>query len=214
MSKVAIEKKWLYLKVVCLQPFCVTKQFGLRFIKLFSHSPTDCQETSTPTKTIFTSPSSLTPGRLLSPTTTTPVKLTSLNQHPKSEPRLVRTKTTSLRRKRICSDSNDTQEFEFSGLENQSRLLRNTLQNDNSTIKDNTILSRIATEGRFKKEEEREQEKGFVKKKLLTKELPKVEGVNFLDDYKTKDGNSQNSKRYAMMKLSCLGKFVIMMVTC
>ena len=201
LSKVAVEKKWLYLKIVCLQPFC-GKQFGLRFIKLFSHSPTD--ETATPS---FTSPSSLTPGRLLSPpeliaTPSKLMKIGSPNQRSLSEPRPINKTTPS--RKRICD--NDSQEFEFYGLETQSRLLKNTLRNDTSTIKDNSILSRIAADRRIstKGKEGESNDSGFAKKKLLVKELPKVESINYLDSYKAKN-DSQNTNRYSMMKLSSLG---------
>ena len=102
-----------------------------------------------------------------------------------------------------CDQNND--EFEFSGLEKQSRLLKNTLKNDLMTIKNNPILSRIAAERGFKGKEE-EKGSGFIRKKLLMKELPKAEGVDFLTSYKEDKGKSQAAKLYSMLKVSNMGE--------
>ncbi len=52
--------------------------------------------------------------------------------------------------------------------------------------------------------DELSSEKGFIRKKLLTKELPKVESVDFLESYSVKDQN--DTSRYSLLKLSNLGK--------
>ena len=75
LSKVATEKKWICVKLVCLQPFSITRQFGLRHIVLLSHAPDEC----TPTKTLLSPLSSA--GLLVSPkpVTTTPHRVIGTN---------------------------------------------------------------------------------------------------------------------------------------
>ena len=51
--------------------------------------------------------------------------------------------------------------------------------------------------------DESSSEKGFIRKKLLTKELPKVESVDFLESYSVKD---EGVNQYSLLKLSNLGK--------
>ena len=111
--------------------------------------------------------------------------------------------------------STDNTEFEFTGLEKQSRILKNTLKYDSATINQNPILSRIAAEKKRKEKEEKEEEEerrregkeeGFHRKKLLVKELTKSESVNFLDSYREKDGSQNNAKHFSMFKLRKLGE--------
>ena len=104
----------------------------------------------------------------------------------------------------------DSQEFEFAGLENQSRLLKGTLKGNNKELVDaNPILSRIAS---TKKEKEEEEVGGasYVRRRLLTKELNNVDnsGVDFISSYDDKVASLERSKTsriYTHMKLSKLG---------
>lgn len=216
MSKVALEKKWLFIKIVCLQPFCTSRQYGLRYIKLFSHSPLDegalpTGTTTTPNRahfsplTINNHQLSRTPkiSPILTPTRTPPTAQTTPT-HIKSE---LKGKTVPLRRRIACKigGNHDDDGDEFTGLESQSRLLKNTLKQDTSTIKSNSILSRIASERGHKDKDNEERAAGFTRKKLLVKELPKVESVNFVDSYKTTD-SSKNANRFSSYKISCLGE--------
>lgn len=100
----------------------------------------------------------------------------------------------------------DSQEFEFAGLEDQSRLLKNTLKGDKELLDANPILSRIA--------EERNKEEissGYVRRKLLHKELNCVEnkGIDFVSSYDEKSADRERSRMarlYSSMKISKLGK--------
>ena len=233
LSKVALDKKWKYVKVMCLQPYSTDRQFGLRFIKFYSHataasSSTLLSETRSPLSSIlspsksemltsFRTPqarklkshsynhnSSLTPNASLgtSPTSIHTPKLPSLKTVRGGD----RVSSVTTTPKRIFT-TDDSQEFEFSGIEKQSRLLKNTLKGDKSTIGDNIILSRIAAE---KSQKEIEVKSGFARKKLLHKELPKTaanEGVDFTATYK-EDGNkrTETARMYTMLKISNLGE--------
>lgn len=108
----------------------------------------------------------------------------------------------------------DSQEFEFAGLEKQSRLLKSTLKGNNRELMDsNPILSRIASSKKEGKEKEEEEEVGgasYVRRRLLTKELHNIDnsGVDFISSYDDKVASLERSKTsriYTHMKLSNLG---------
>ena len=140
LSSAAMTKKWNRVKLRCRQPFNLTDQFGLQFVAISS----DIADSSSPV--LLTPP--LTP-RLLSPSTptlptstsTTPESENVIARHGKRFPTLPNIKSPA-----VSSDKNDQvkvstpkrplrehsniceEDFEFSGVEKQSRRFRHALR--------------------------------------------------------------------------------------
>lgn len=97
-------------------------------------------------------------------------------------------------------EADDSQEFEFAGVENQSRLLKGTISGDKDLIGDNGLLGRIASE-RGRSAEQEDKSPGYSRRKLLHKGLARAsKSVNITHSYSTQSGNK------AFGSLSYLGK--------
>ena len=234
-----MDGKWNCVKLRCIQPYVVGKQFGLKFVKLTSGSA--CEE---PTRTspqsfvssnrsALSSPPSMSPG--LSGMSLTPKHPNAASRESLAAPKLVRgTQCPVVRRPRLPALSSnkargetgvspltarlalrspkdnkgqenegdeDSQEFEFAGIENQSRLLKGTVNGDKDLIKDNSLLEKIASE-RGRSAEQENKSPGYCRRKLLHKGLTKAStAVNVADSYSS---NQSGSKAFS--SLSYLGK--------
>lgn len=224
-----MDKKWRYIKIQCLQPYLPQKPYGLRFIKLFQNQ-TSVPETGSLSLSTTLSPRDnllrfSTPQHNMKMHSTPPsgrLKRTSASA-PQRTPKLPslsvqkrggESPSNSVTPKRPRQDrgSEYSEEFEFAGLENQSRLLRNTLKGNNKELADsNSILSRIAADAEKEKREEKEVEP-YPRRRLLTRELNKRtdnSGIDYLSSYNEKTASLERSKTnriYSFMKLSKLGE--------
>ena len=225
LSSAAMTKKWNRVKLRCRQPFNLTDQFGLQFVAISS----DIADSSSPV--LLTPP--LTP-RLLSPSTptlptstsTTPESENVIARHGKRFPTLPNIKSPA-----VSSDKNDQvkvstpkrplrehsniceEDFEFSGVEKQSRLFRNALRgtpSDNCSEKVNPILEKIMSEREKyrKSSSELAMCDTYERKKLLKKDLPKAEtNVDFAASY-DKSKSKHKDVAIAMSKVYAHGKIV------
>ena len=245
LSRAALEKKWRYVKVQCLQPYPTDRPYGLRYIKFFQTSTSSSMFESerTPKASILSSPTlQITPSYntpqhvktekdyepFLSPDNNVIMRQSNKVRTPKLPSLSVTSRgndevhlnniVTPKRRKVNDEFLEDSQEFEFAGLENQSRLLKNTLRGDKSLIENNPILNRIAIEKEAKKEKEKEkkEENGgmkYVRRKLLHKELKTVdnEGIDFISTYEENSSNkasrTQTARLFSVMKIAKLGNY-------
>lgn len=242
LSRAALEKKWRYVKVQCLQPYPTDRPYGLRYITFFQTS-TSSESERTPKASILSPPilqirpSYSTPQHIktekdyepfLSPDNNvimrqsikvrTP-KLPSLSVTSRGNDEVRLNSVVTPKRRKVKDEFlEDSQEFEFAGLENQSRLLKNTLRGDKSLIENNPILNRIAIEKEAKKEEEKEkkEENGgmkYIRRKLLHKELKTVEneGIDFTSTYEENSSNkasrTQTAQLFSVMKIAKLGNY-------
>ena len=126
--------------------------------------------------------------------------------------------TSSNKRMKKDLTEEDSQEFEFAGLENQSRLLNSTIKGDSALIESNPVLNKIANERKTDNNDTERivEENGmrYVRRKLLHKELKPLDTtdlqpVDFISSYDEKSANlgrTQISKLYSSVKLSKLGK--------
>jgi len=209
LSSAASAKKWNRLKIQCVQKYNRDDQFGLRSISIFSesHNTSDSSLLSPPQQGY--SSSSLTPDQglvrknmeksrdhhLKMPSSD---PLHGFSRHPISRPSQANSPSSTTPRKRPLHSLNKKvddvagkEEFEFSGIEKQSRLLHHCLKRglesdhtgDDSSFKSNKILDRIRSE----KEKYRDtiNKVQCPRKKLLKTELPKSDIMrDFIDGYK------------------------------
>ena len=217
LSKMAVTKKWCYIKLQCLQPYASNRQYGLRLIKLYSRPPGE-DTPSGSLSDLTSSPSTprgsgllaipprsaySTPQRkhLLSPETVMSVgrRLPTLRTMEITRPGTeenTSTITTPKRTRRHKEEEEEEETDEFTGLEGQSRLLRRALNGDQSIITGNSIIRRVAAE-RGKKategpamDDKKENKPCYPRRKLLVKELPKAasgQSVDFLSTYNKED---------------------------
>ena len=198
LSSAAATKKWNRVKIKCRQPYNLSDQFGLQFVAFFS----DTSDSSS--NTLLTSP------RLLSPTTPSTPKLEShppsTDTTPESENLYARqkkrlpthptfkspmasstkgdqvAKTLTPKRPLKNHSNDDDEDFEFSGIEKQSRLFQNALRgnsSNNCSERTNPILEKIMSEREKYKSNRHSGESAtcdmYQRRKLLKKELPKAE---------------------------------------
>ena len=98
-------------------------------------------------------------------------------------------------------EEEDGQEFEFAGIENQSRLLKGTVTGDKDLIRDNSLLEKIASE-RGRSAEQENESPGYCRRKLLHKGLTKASAaINIANSYSSDQCGSK-----AFATLSHLGK--------
>ena len=98
-------------------------------------------------------------------------------------------------------EEEDSQEFEFAGIENQSRLLKGAVTGDKDLIRDNSLLEKIASE-RGQSAEQENESPGYCRRRLLHKGLTKAStAVDIADSYSS---NQSGSKVFS--SLSYLGK--------
>ena len=175
--------KWSFLKIICRQPYNLTSQFGLQHVTFYSDTPST-PLTPSPSPSLLSHPDPShspkdTPDyanrhRLPSlPSSATPCK--------PGDPHSSKTPHRKGNFKQPLGDSNTSEEF--SGLERQSRLLRNALKGPREpSDKMNPILERaVEEEG---KQKEKRFEELYQKRKLLVAELNKAQGKSdFADGY-------------------------------
>lgn len=235
LSSAAVSKKWNRVKIRCLQKHS-QEQFGLQYITFSNdvggyRDPPSSLISGGGTSSVATPSSSshhhlLTPPQLIAPRRTTLAT-------PKSEPIAINrprlpflqnssTPTTAVVKseaplktpKRPLREMNSQErefeeevDFEFSGVEKQSRLFRNCLKGKPSTTSDhasekepNPILERIITER--EKYSESSSTGLYQRRKLLKRELPKAAvTVDFTAGYK-ETSNEVKKKAAAGMELS------------
>ena len=180
-SATTASNKWSLFKVICRQPYNLSTQFGLQNIAFFSNPPTLTPSPS-PSSHRHPSPSSHPPKD--TPTPDHGHKIPSLpNSAAPSKPRDPNSSKTPQRRKRPLTEPNDKEEDEneeFSGVESQSRLLRNALRGAPGVT--NPILNKVAAER--ERAREKRFEESYEKKRLLVGELTKAAGkTDFAADY-------------------------------
>lgn len=203
LSGAAVGSKWNRVKIKCLQKHS-SEQFGLQFIT-FSNNVGHRDGVMGSVGTPSSHSHLLTPPQL------------SVKNHvpvtPKSEPvtrhsRLpvlsksstpavvVRSKTPKRPLKERNSQERETEDedFEFSGLEKQSRLFRNCMKgkpstNSSSEKESNPILERIMTDREKYTNTSSDGGGLYPRKKLLKRELPKADvSVDFTASYKDSGG--------------------------
>ena len=199
-SSTTSNKKWSHIKVICRQPYDTTAQFGLKYVAFYSEHSNLCSPL-TPhctTSPHYNHPSPNHPSptppentphhtnrhKLPSLPSVTPRTPGDSNYKP---PHLKSSKTP----KRPLSEANIEGEYEvFSGVEKQSRLLSNALRAPRGTAQQNPILERIANE-REQVKKEQSFESAYQKKRLLVRELTKVEGkTDFVAGFEKASGSS------------------------
>ena len=233
LSSAAVGKKWNRVKIKCVQKHS-QDQFGLQYITFSNdvggyRDPPSSVSGTRGTSSVATPSSShhhlLTPPQLIAPRRTTMAT-------PKSEPIAInRPRLPSLQKsstpatatrseaplktpKRPLRERNSQEreleeevDFEFSGVEKQSRLFRNCLKGKPSTTSDhvsdkepNPILERIISER--EKYSDSSSTGLYQRRKLLKKELPKAAvTVDFTAGYK-ESSSEVKKKAAAGMELS------------
>jgi hypothetical protein len=223
LSTAATSRKWNRVTIRCIQKYDRDSQFGLRTISFFTETR---DQSSTVLDRGVTSPLSqrplattptsaglaATPKQEVSHDSTQRQKFPPTPQSSRSEggtPHEGRLKWTP-RRSRVVSESNTSEkDYEFSGIEKQSRLFRNCLQrkpdDSDSTLKgSNQILDRISAE----KEKYRDALSQYPRKRLLKREIPKVEVMkDFVESYReSKDKKQPVELAGACRKMSSHGE--------
>ena len=236
LSSVAVSKKWNRVKIKCVQKHS-QEQFGLQYITFsndmggYRDFPSASSVSGTRGTSSVATPSSsrhhlLTPPQLIAPrrnTLATPKsepiavnhpRLPSLQKSSTPATAVVRSDAPIKTPKRSLRERNSQEreleeevDFEFSGVEKQSRLFRNCLKGKPSTTSDhssekepNPILERIITE----REKYRESSSTglYQRRKLLKRELPKAAvTVDFTAGYK-ETSSVVKKKAAAGMELS------------
>ena len=223
LSSAAVTKKWNRVKIKCRQPYNLSDQFGLQFVAFFS----DLSDSSS--HTLLTSPH--TPRLLSPPTPSTPSHPSSTDDAPESENLYARQRKRLPTRPTVKSPmasstkgdqvaltpkrplenrgNNDNEDFEFCGIEKQSRLFQNALRGNPST---NPILEKIMSERKKYKSSRHSGESAtcntYQRRKLLKKELPKAEAsTDFAASYD--ESKSKHAEvAVAMSKFYANGKTV------
>ena len=199
LSASAVAKKWNRVKVRCVQKYILDVQFGLRMLSIFTES----RDPSSSNSQFAGS------GSLLSPPQGRSTHKQETNYHhiihkypslPTLEyqasqsvvnggttPQSSRKGVQMPRRLKAKSDTKEglIEDFEFSGVERQSRLFHNCMKgqvNESDDSASNRILERISAE----KEKYRDSSSPlYQRKKLLKRELPKAEVMrDFVESYK------------------------------
>ena len=230
LSSAAVGKKWNRIKVKCIQKHS-QEQFGLQYITFSNDAGGYRDPPSISggegTSSVSSSSSSrhhlLTPPQLIAPprpnTLATPKsepvavnnrpRLPSLQKSSTPAMAVVKSEASIKTPKRPLRERNSSQEreveedvdFEFSGVEKQSRFFRNCLKGKPSTTSDhssekepNPILERIITER--EKYSESSSNGLYQRRKLLKRELPKADvTVDFTAGYK--ESSSEVKKKAA-----------------
>ena len=221
LSLTALSKKWNRIKIICQQPYNRTEQFGLQYVAIYS----EANIPQSPSPHLLTPPQ--TPKLLLSPlaapSPSTPSHnssgslgklptLTRLNYGKGNlrSPSTPSTKSGETPKRPSKGKENAAvkeEEFEFSGVERQSRLFQNALKG-NSSQKSNPILEKIVSEReKYKKQSGALADiPTYNRKKLLLKELPKVEGnIDFAASYEKGTGSNKDVAA-AFSRISAHGK--------
>lgn len=236
LSSAAVGKKWNRVKIKCIQKHS-QEQFGLQYITFSNDvggcrdSPSVISGGGT--SSVVATPSSfsrhhlLTPPQLIAPRQTTTVtpksepitinrpRLPSLHKSSTPATAVIKSEAPVKTPKRPLRERNSQErdleeedvDFEFSGVEKQSRLFRNCLKGKPSTTSDhasekepNPILERIITER--EKYNVSSSTGLYQRRKLLKRELPKAAvTVDFTAGYK-ETNREVKKKAAAGMELS------------
>ena len=206
LSKTAVDLKWSLVKIQISQKFNLTEQFGLQHVALHNDTPTSYKPfrqsdpTSTPTHTPLSPPtqsahSVSTPRHRIPPL---PGHLTPTEHAQKIK------NGTPKRTSRTLSD--EEEDYEFAGIERQSRLFKNCVRrkpSDGDTKPEpNSILNRISSDKK-KYSEKLTFDPSYQRRRLLKKELPKAEStVDFAETFKEED----TKKSLGLSGLSAFGE--------
>lgn len=215
-SATAANQKWSYIKIVCRQPYNAVAQFGLQYVSFYSEysgprSPVTTHFTPSPSHPHRPTPHHSTHMSGGTPHRTTKHKLPSLPSvtpckqgDPNSKPPHLK---SSKGPKRPLREANTKEGGKFSGVEKQSRLLKNALKGPKGSSPSNPILERITSE-REKLKQEKNFESLYEKKQLLLKALPKALGkTDFTAGY-GKSPKTSSEISAAFRKISCHGEWV------
>ncbi len=206
LSQVAVDKKWILVKIQTCQKFNISEQFGLQHVALYNDTPTSY----TPTRhTTHTSTHTPTPTHTSS-TPSSQHRIPSLpsSGHSSTEYAQKLKNATPKRPNRTSSDQKE--DYEFAGIERQSRLFKNCVRGNNKTEnkhEKNSILNRISLE-KDKYAEKLNYEPTYQRTRLLKKELPKAEGkVDFAESFKEAE-----KKLPSLSSLSAFGTCTVLHV--
>ena len=221
LSIAATSRKWNRVNIRCIQKYDKDSQFGLRAVSFFTESrdpgpgaAADRAMTSPllHRPVVTTPPSSSTPRQELSQSSQRRQKLLPTPWSTKSDgatPRDgSRLKWTPSRRSSNVKSEGSEKDFEFSGIEKQSRLFHSCMQrkpedSDGAIKGSNQILDRISAD--------KDKYRGvlspqYSRKKLLKRELPKAEVMkDFIESYKERKASSELAG--ACRKMSSHGKY-------
>ena len=205
LSRTAMDNKWSLVKIQTCQKYNITEQFGLQFVAFHNDTPS----TQTPLKhsshTLTSTPTPLTP--------VTPSSRHRLPSLPNSRQSLSSVehaqKSKTGTPKRPPRTTGDQEDYEFAGIERQSRLFKNCVQGKTAKNEDrqekNSILNRISSE-KEKYSNKLRFDPTYQRTRLLKKELPKAEvKVDFAESFKETEGK----KLPCMGALSAFGEYMI-----
>ena len=220
LSLTALGKKWNQIKIICQQPYNRTEQFGLQHVAVYSeaNAPQSPSNLLTPPHNpkLLSSPLTAPSPNIPSHTSSRGIgKLPTLTRQSYGKPNFkspsaASTKSETLKTpKRPAKENAATkeEEFEFSGVERQSRLFQNALKGKSSQ-EGNPILEKIVSErDKYRKQSETLSDiPTYNRKRLLLKELPKVEGsVDFATSYE-KGTSSNKDVAAAFSRISAHGE--------
>lgn len=198
LSQASVDKKWILVKIQTCQKYNITEQFGLQYVAFHNDTPsthTPIKHTPTPTPT--SAPTPHTPSsRHRLPSLPTSRQTLSSTEHAQK----LRHGTPKRPPRRTASDQED--DYEFAGIERQSRLFKNCVKGKNKTEANqetNSILNRISSE-----KEKYVDKLYYQRTRLLKKELPKAEvKTDFAESFK----DAENKQQPCLSNLSAFGKF-------
>lgn len=231
LSAAAITRKWNRVKVRCIQKYNREDQFGLRTVSVFTETR---DASSAGTDRAMVSPLLRHPVMTTPPAAalvSTPKQEVSLgNQQRHKYPSLPsipltphssgsdgvtleeRPKSTPSRHwhQQGAKTEDSVDDYEFSGVEKQSRLFRSCMQgkldkSEDGVVGSNQILDRVSAE----KERYRDAlSPHYPRKRLLKREVPKAETMkDFVESYKERKTNVEMSG--AWRKMSSHGRIAL-----
>ena len=221
-------KKWNRLKIRCVQKHNLDIQFGLGALSVFSDSRDPSTTTNSQLAGATSPPNLLSPSQAwaanssATPKQETPSRRDSHHQRthnkypllPASDYQASLTVASKGETPKGSGRGSQTpkrpkeevEDFEFSGVENQSRLFRECMKgkvegNSDSKAAPNRILERIAAE-------REKYSPSYQRKRLLKKVIPKAEVIrDFIESYKTKEHSAELAG--ASRKLSSHGMAIL-----
>lgn len=221
LSMTAMSKKWNLVKIKCCQKYNSSEQFGLQRVAFLN----DLQLSPTPTRQ---SPVTqlLTPR---TPSSSSNNKHTPLHRVPSLNSSFRGGRTASEHahksksvtpkrplRERASNTVDDHEDYEFAGLEVQSRLFKNCVRRkpsttDSSEAKDepNAILSRIISDKtKYADKLKVNSVCTYQRTKLLKKELPKAQGlVDFAETFKGEESKKSPGIGGTFSRIAAFGEW-------
>lgn len=227
LSTPATLRKWNQVKIRCVQKYDREAQFGLRTVSFF----TETRDPSAIADVPMTSPLLHRPVMTTPPSAAKPKQEPSQNNQqrlkypslPSSLPLTPQSSrnggTTPQEEKPVSTPSrhkdrhseHSLEDYEFSGVEKQSRLFRSCMQQKSDDSNgSNQILDRISAE---KEKYEAVLSPAYPRKKLLKRELPKAEVMrDFVESYKDRKCSAELSG--ACRKMSSHGMYTTIHCSC